>query len=118
MTHIVVGKENTQDIKIYFKDWGSGQPIVFSHGWPLTADAWDDQLMFFARHGYRAIARQRRGGGRPRRPWAPQPPVAAHPPRPARRRPRRGDRDARPARRRTRRPLDRRRRGDPLRRAA
>jgi non-heme chloroperoxidase len=54
---------------IFFKDWGKGQPIVFSHGWPLTADAWDDQLMFFADNGYRAIAHDRRGGGRSSQPW-------------------------------------------------
>src|ERR1700675_458573 len=50
--------------KILSKDWGSGQPVVFSHGWPLNADAWDDQLYFFATNGYRAIAHDRRGHGR------------------------------------------------------
>jgi len=50
--------------KIFYKDWGSGQPVVFSHGWPLNADAWDDQLFFFASNGYRAIAHDRRGHGR------------------------------------------------------
>jgi non-heme chloroperoxidase len=50
--------------KIFYKDWGSGQPVVFSHGWPLNADAWDDQLFFFAKNGYRAIAHDRRGHGR------------------------------------------------------
>jgi non-heme chloroperoxidase len=49
---------------IFYKDWGSGQPVVFSHGWPLNADAWDDQLYFFAANGYRAIAHDRRGHGR------------------------------------------------------
>ena len=50
--------------QIFYKDWGSGQPVVFSHGWPLNADAWDDQLFFFASNGYRAIAHDRRGHGR------------------------------------------------------
>ena len=50
--------------KIFHKDWGSGQPVVFSHGWPLNADAWDDQLYFFATNGHRAIAHDRRGHGR------------------------------------------------------
>ncbi|MEH1869081.1 MAG: alpha/beta hydrolase [Nostoc sp.] len=51
-------------IEIYYKDWGSGQPIVFSHGWPLSADDWDNQMMFFLNHGYRVIAHDRRGHGR------------------------------------------------------
>jgi non-heme chloroperoxidase len=55
--------------QIYFKDWGSGQPIVFSHGWPLTADAWDDQMVFLASRGYRCIAHDRRGHGRSSQPW-------------------------------------------------
>lgn len=60
----------TQDgTRIYFKDWGSGRPIVFSHGWPLTADAWDDQMLFLANHGYRCIAHDRRGHGRSSQPW-------------------------------------------------
>ena len=50
--------------KIFYKDWGKGQPVVFSHGWPLNADAWDDQLYLFATNGYRAIAHDRRGHGR------------------------------------------------------
>ena len=54
-------KDGTQ---IYYKDWGKGQPIVFSHGWPLSADDWDTQMMFFLNHGYRAIAHDRRGHGR------------------------------------------------------
>jgi non-heme chloroperoxidase len=50
--------------QIFYKDWGKGQPVVFSHGWPLNSDAWDDQLYFFAANGYRAIAHDRRGHGR------------------------------------------------------
>lgn len=50
--------------QIFYKDWGSGQPVVFSHGWPLNADAWDEQLFFMASNGYRAIAHDRRGHGR------------------------------------------------------
>lgn len=56
-------------VDIFFKDWGRGQPVVFSHGWPLTADAWDDQLVFVAANGYRAIAHDRRGHGRSSQPW-------------------------------------------------
>jgi non-heme chloroperoxidase len=55
--------------KIFYKDWGSGPPVVFSHGWPLTADAWDDQMFLVASSGYRAIAHDRRGGGRSGQPW-------------------------------------------------
>jgi non-heme chloroperoxidase len=55
--------------KIFYKDWGSGQPVVFSHGWPLDADAWDDQLFFMASKGYRAIAHDRRGHGRSTQTW-------------------------------------------------
>jgi non-heme chloroperoxidase len=54
---------------IYYKDWGTGHPVVFSHGWPLNADAWDDQTFFLASRGYRAIAHDRRGGGRSSQPW-------------------------------------------------
>jgi non-heme chloroperoxidase len=54
---------------IYFKDWGSGQPVVFSHGWPLSADAWEDQMVFLGLHGYRCIAHDRRGHGRSSQPW-------------------------------------------------
>jgi non-heme chloroperoxidase len=64
MPYITVGKENSEDINIFYKDWGSGQPIVFSHGWPLSADDWDNQMMFFLNHGYRVIAHDRRGHGR------------------------------------------------------
>ncbi|CUT12153.1 Nonheme chloroperoxidase EC 111110 [Bradyrhizobium sp.] len=52
------------DVEIFYKDWGSGQPIVFSHGWPLSADDWDAQMMFFVTRGYRVIAHDRRGHGR------------------------------------------------------
>jgi non-heme chloroperoxidase len=55
--------------EIYFKDWGTGQPIVFSHGWPLNADAWEDQMVFLGMHGYRCIAHDRRGHGRSSQPW-------------------------------------------------
>ena len=54
----------TDGIEIYYKDWGRGQPIVFSHGWPLSADDWDKQMMFFLERGYRVIAHDRRGHGR------------------------------------------------------
>lgn len=54
---------------IYYKDWGTGRPIVFSHGWPLCADAWDDQMLFFGQQGYRVIAHDRRGHGRSSQSW-------------------------------------------------
>jgi|SRR5436190_8237389 len=63
---VVTVKDGTQ---IYYKDWGKGQPIVFSHGWPLTADAWDAQMLFLASSGYRCIAHDRRGHGRSSQPW-------------------------------------------------
>ena len=60
-----MGTITTSDgIEIFYKDWGTGQPIVFSHGWPLSSDDWDTQLMFFLGHGYRVVAHDRRGHGR------------------------------------------------------
>ncbi len=60
-----MGTVTTSDgIEIFYKDWGSGQPLVFSHGWPLSSDDWDTQMMFFLGHGYRVVAADRRGHGR------------------------------------------------------
>jgi len=60
---------STDGTRIFYKDWGSGRPVVFSHGWPLTADAWDPQLKLMADNGFRAVAHDRRGGGRSDQPW-------------------------------------------------
>ena len=66
-THRTITTSDGTDI--YYKDWGTGQPVVFSHGWPLSADAWEDQMFFLASHGYRCIAHDRRGHGRSSQPW-------------------------------------------------
>lgn len=63
---MITTKDGTQ---IYYKDWGSGQPVIFSHGWPLSADAWEDQMFFLASHGYQCIAHDRRGHGRSSQTW-------------------------------------------------
>ena len=62
----ITTKDGTQ---IYYKDWGKGQPLVFSHGWPLSADAWEDQMIYLAARGFRCIAHDRRGHGRSSQPW-------------------------------------------------
>ena len=62
-TNTITVKDGTT---IYYKDWGKGQPVVFSHGWPLNADAWDAQMIYLGQHGYRVIAHDRRSHGRSR----------------------------------------------------
>ena len=62
----ITTKDGTE---IYYKDWGTGQPVVFSHGWPLSSDAWEDQMIFLGARGYRCIAHDRRGHGRSSQPW-------------------------------------------------
>lgn len=64
--HRIITKDDT---RIYYKDWGIGQPVLFSHGWPLNADAWENQMVFLASHGCRCIAHDRRGHGRSSQPW-------------------------------------------------
>jgi non-heme chloroperoxidase len=67
---MTTGRVMTKDgVDIFFKDWGKGQPVVFSHGWPLSSDAWDEQLMFVGNNGFRAIAHDRRGHGRSGQSW-------------------------------------------------
>ena len=70
MAYVTVGKEKSGDIDLFYNDWGSGQPIVFSHGWPLSADAFEDQMFFLVSHGYRCIAHDRRGHGRSSQTWS------------------------------------------------
>ncbi len=65
MTNFITVKDGTQ---IFFKDWGKGKPMVFSHGWPVNADCWDPQMLFLRQRGYRVIAHDRRGHGRSSQP--------------------------------------------------
>ncbi|MGH8245204.1 MAG: alpha/beta fold hydrolase [Gammaproteobacteria bacterium] len=69
MPYVNFGEEKSGKVEIYYKDWGSGQPVVFSHGWPLSADAWEDQMFYLASRGYRCIGHDRRGHGRSSQPW-------------------------------------------------
>ena len=66
MSHTLTTQDGT---RIHYKDWGTGQPVVFSHGWPLNADSWESQMLFLASKGYRCIAHDRRGHGRSSQPW-------------------------------------------------
>jgi non-heme chloroperoxidase len=67
MSNIITTQDGTE---LYYKDWGTGQPIVFSHGWPLNSDSWESQMLFLATNGYRCVAHDRRGHGRSSQPWA------------------------------------------------
>ena len=69
MPNLTVSRNTSQPVDLYYKDWGTGQPVVFSHGWPLSADAWEDQMLFLGARGYRCIAHDRRGHGRSGQPW-------------------------------------------------
>ena len=69
MPYVTVGKENGANIDLYYKDWGAGQPVVFSHGWPLDSDAFEEQMLFLAGNGFRCIAHDRRGHGRSTQTW-------------------------------------------------